>query len=125
MYSFSDHGLQYIKLFCLGVHSLQPDRGDVLGVVLAEPWRGAGPGGPGRDNGADHDHADGQRQRGPAQDLLHEVDRHLPGRVLLHGVRGADRVRMRGIHGQTDPTQVRKEESRDVHMKGSFVFDKQ
>ena len=48
------------------------------------------PGGSGRDNSADDDHPDQLRERGPAQNLLHEVHRHLPLRLLLHGLRGLD-----------------------------------
>ena len=38
-----------------------------------------------------------------AEGLLHEVHRYLPLRLLLYGVRGLDRVRLRGIHRQENP----------------------
>ena len=53
----------------------------------------------------DHDHPDQLGQRRPAQDFLHEVHRHLPLCLLLHGVRGLDRVCLRRLHRQEDPVE--------------------
>ena len=60
------------------------------------PW--LPPGGSGRDNSADDDHPDQLRERGPAQNLLHEVHRHLPLRLLLHGLRGLDWICLCGVN---------------------------
>ena len=54
--------------------------------------RYAGTRGAGGDDGADHDHPDILHQLGPAQDLLRQVDRCLPGGLLLHGLRLTHRL---------------------------------
>ena len=69
---------------CAGINLKQPSTLPILMITLSQP------GGSGRDNSADDDHPDQLRERGPAQNLLHEVHRHLPLRLLLHGLRGLD-----------------------------------
>ena len=49
------------------------------------------------DDSADDDHPDQLGERRPAQDLLHEVHRHLPLCLLLHGLRSVDRIRLRRV----------------------------
>ena len=53
---------------------------------------------PGSHHCADDDHPDQLGECGAAQDLLHEVHRHLLVRLLLHGLRGLDRVRLCWLH---------------------------
>ena len=70
----------------------------VVGVVLAEPRRRAGPSGARHHDRAHDDDAHIQHERLAAQDLLPEEHRRLPRHVLLHGVRLASRVRFRQLH---------------------------
>ena len=60
---------------------------------------------PGSHHGADDDHPDQLGECGAAQNLLHEVDRHLLVRLLLHGLRGLDRVRLCWLHRQEDSVE--------------------
>ena len=60
---------------------------------------------PGSHHGADDDHPDQLGECGAAQDLLHEVDRHLLVRLLLHGLRRLDRVRLCRLHRQEDSVE--------------------
>ena len=55
-------------------------------------------------HGADNDNPDGECQRCSAQNFLHEVYRHLPGRLLFYGLWCTDRIRLRGLHRQADTT---------------------
>ena len=68
-----NHFCNFIQVSFSGLHPVKFDRGDVLGVILAQQRGGPRQGGAGSDHCAHHDHAYGQRQRCPAQDLLHEV----------------------------------------------------
>ncbi len=91
-----------LALLYLDLHPFEPDCDHLLGVVLVEPRRHPRQSGAGRDHRAHHDHPNGLHQRRPAQDLLRQVHRRLPGRVLLHGVRLAPRsvhvdIRMKGF----------------------------
>ena len=114
-----------------GVHSIQSDRGHVLGLLLVEQGSSSSKGKnfkanmvighgqankrnmvilhftgwPGSHHGADDDHPDQLGECGAAQDLLHEVDRHLLVRLLLHGLRGLDRVRLCWLHRQEDSVE--------------------
>ena len=86
-----------------GLHPEQSDRGDVLGLLLAQQRSSPGQGRTGRHHGPHHDHPHQLRQRRSAKDLLYEVHRHLSLRLFLHGVRSSDRVRLCGLHRQEDP----------------------
>ncbi len=59
--------------------------------------RHTGPRGTGGDDGADYDDPHLLDELGPAQDLLRQVDRRVPGRLLLHGLRLAHRYKRKGV----------------------------
>ena len=99
----NDKNLSFIQFS--GLHSLKFNCGDVLGVILAQQRGGPRQGGAGSDHCAHHDHPHQLCQRRPAQDLLHEVHRHLPLCLFLHGVWGHGGVRLCGIHRQEDPAE--------------------
>lgn len=69
------------------LHSVWSDRDHILGVFLAEPQRDAGARRPRRHHRAHHDHTHVLHQRRPAQDLLCQIDRRLPGDLFRHGFR--------------------------------------
>ena len=98
-----------------GLHPFKLDCRDVLGFFLAEQGSCASkginsqrsstspplfhkkkgfnddhPGGPWCDHSADDDHPDQLGERCLAQNLVHEVHRHLPLCLLLYGLRGVD-----------------------------------
>lgn len=69
------------------LHPVQSDRRHLVGFLLVEPQRVAGARLARRHHCADHDDAHVVHQRRPAQNLLRQVHRHLPGHVLHHGLR--------------------------------------
>ena len=85
-----------------GLHSEQSDSGDVLGVLLAQQRSGSRQSRAGGDHCPHHDHPHQLRQRRLAQDILHEVNRHLSVRLLLHGVWSHGGICMCGLHRQED-----------------------
>ena len=100
-----------------GVHSLQPDSLDVLGQFLPGPRLRPRQDRPGRHHRPHHGHSHGLRQQLPPQDLLHEGARHLPSRLLLHGLRGPAGVRHGQLRRQEDQDQ--DQETRGVPGQGS------
>ena len=76
-----------------------------MGVFLAEQRRCPCQGGPGCDHRANHDHPHQLCQRCTAKDFLHEIHRHLPLCLLLHGVWGSDRVCLCRLHRQEDTAE--------------------
>lgn len=67
------------------LHPVRADRHHLVGVLLAQQERHSGQSGPRRHHRAHHDHAHVFHQRRPAQDLLRQVHRRLPGHLLRHG----------------------------------------
>ena len=84
------------------LHPLLAHCSHLLGLLLAPPKRFAGARSIGRDDGANNDNSHVLHQRRPAQDLLRQVDRHLPRHLLHNGLRGPARVRHRRLPGQAD-----------------------
>lgn len=103
--------IEYYSL--LGLHSEQSHSGDVLGLLLAQQRSSSSPSRTGGDHCAHHDHPHQLRQRRPAQDILHEVHRHLSVCLFLHGVWSHGGIRLCGLHRQkntTEEEQVRSHE---------------
>ncbi len=69
------------------LYPLQSDRHHIVGLLLAQSGCDPRQGRPRGHHCAHHDHPHGVDERGVAKNLLRQVDRRLPGRVLLHGVR--------------------------------------
>ena len=69
------------------LHPVQFDCRHLLGFLLAQPQRLAGPRLPRRHHRAHHDDAHVLNQRPIAKNLLRQVHWHLPGHLLRHGLR--------------------------------------
>ena len=85
------------KLY-LGLHPQQSHSGHVLGLLLAQQRGSSCQGRPGGDHCPHHDHPHQLSQRRPAQDILHEVNRHLSVRLFLHGLRSSNRICLCRLH---------------------------
>ena len=70
-----------LEHFVSGLYPLQFDRGDVLGVILAQQRSSSSKSGSGSDHSANNDNSHGQRQCCLAKDFLHEVHRYLSRKV--------------------------------------------
>ena len=117
-------------LFCpeltelyLGVHTQQSHSGHVLGLLLAQQRSRSSQGRTGGDHCPHHDHPHQLRQRRPAQNILHEVHRHLSVCLFLHGVRSPDRVRLCRLHRQENPAEEEPVSGPEEHDGGEEERD--
>jgi len=69
--------------------------------------------------GTHHDHPDEHHKRQPAQSLVHQSYRHLPGHLFRDGLRLAARIRRRQLPEQKDEDEARAEKTRRHHDIGA------
>ena len=106
-----------------GLHPQQSHSGHVLGLLLAQQRGSSCQGRPGGDHCPHHDHPHQLSQRRPAQDILHEVHRHLSVCLFLHGLRSPDRVCLCRLHRQENPAEEEQVPGPQEHDGGEEERD--